>query len=79
MKVTVITIVIGAFGTVTKGLVQGLEDLEITEDSPNCSIIEIVQNTEKSPGDFKETCSHPNSSERTSADADVKNSQGVNS
>ena len=29
MKVTVILIVIGAFGTVTKRLVQGLEDLEI--------------------------------------------------
>ena len=30
MKVTIIPIVIGAFGTVTKGLVQGQEDLEIT-------------------------------------------------
>ena len=29
MKVTVIPIVISAFGTVTKGLVKGLEDLEI--------------------------------------------------
>ena len=29
MKVTVIPIVIGALGTVTEGLVQGLEDLEI--------------------------------------------------
>ena len=29
MKVTIIPIVIGALGTVTKGLVQGLEDLEI--------------------------------------------------
>ena len=29
MKVTVIPIVIKALGTVTKGLVQGLEDLEI--------------------------------------------------
>ena len=31
MKVTVIPIVIGALGTVTKGLIQGLEDLEIRE------------------------------------------------
>ena len=30
MKVTIIPIVIGVSGTVTKGLVQGLEDLEIT-------------------------------------------------
>ena len=29
MKVTVILIVIGAFGTVTKGLLKGLDDLEI--------------------------------------------------
>ena len=29
MKVTIIPIVIGALGTVNKGLVQGLEDLEI--------------------------------------------------
>ena len=30
MKVTIIRIVIGALGTLTKGLVQGLEDFEIT-------------------------------------------------
>ena len=29
MKVTIIPIVIGAFGTVNKGLLKGLEDLEI--------------------------------------------------
>ena len=29
MQVTIIPIVIGAFGTVTKGLLKGLEDLEI--------------------------------------------------
>ena len=29
MKVTIIAIVIGAFGTVTKGLLKGLEDLEV--------------------------------------------------
>ena len=30
MKVTIIPILIGALGTVSKGLVQGLENLEIT-------------------------------------------------
>ena len=30
MKVTIIPIAIGAFGTVTKGSLKGLEDLEIT-------------------------------------------------
>ena len=39
MKVTIIPIVIGAFGTVTKGLVQGLEDLEITW------LVETIQTT----------------------------------
>ena len=29
MLVTIITIVIGAFGTVTKGLLTGLEDLQV--------------------------------------------------
>ena len=29
MKVTIISIVIGAFGTITKGLLKGLEDLEV--------------------------------------------------
>ena len=29
MKVTIIPIVIGAFGTVSKGLLKGLDDLEV--------------------------------------------------
>ena len=29
MKVTIIPIVIGAFGTVTKGVLNGLEDMEV--------------------------------------------------
>ena len=29
MKVTIVPIVIGALGTITKGLLKGLEDLEI--------------------------------------------------
>ena len=29
MKVTIVPIVIGAFGTITKGLLKGLEDLEV--------------------------------------------------
>ena len=39
MKVKVIPIVIGALNTVTKGLVQGLEDLEIRER------VETIQTT----------------------------------
>ena len=50
MKVSVIPIVIGALGTVTKGLVKGLEDLEIRGW---VETIETGQNTEKSPGHLK--------------------------
>ena len=39
MKVTVILIVIGAFGTVTQGLVKKLEELEIR------TRLEIIQTT----------------------------------
>ena len=39
MKVTIIPIVIGALGTVIKGLVQELEDLKIT------GRVEVVQTT----------------------------------
>ena len=49
MKVTFISVVINALGTVTEGLIKGMEDLEIRErgeDYPNYSIIEIGQNTE---------------------------------
>ena len=54
MKVTVIKIVIGALGTVTKRFIQGLLDLEITgpDETINYKIIEIGQNTEKSHGDL---------------------------
>ena len=55
MKVRIIPLVIGALGTVTKRLVQRLEDLEITRrvDCPNYNIVEIGQTTEKSPGDLR--------------------------
>ena len=56
MKVTVVPIVIGAFGTVTKVLLKGLEDLEIgdrVETISNNSIIENCKNTGKSTGDLR--------------------------
>ena len=37
MKVTIVPIVIGAFGTITKGLLKGLEDLEV------CGRVETIQ------------------------------------
>ena len=50
---TIIPIVIGAFGTVTKGLLKGLEDLKVggrVETIQTTSIIENGQNSEKSHG-----------------------------
>ena len=55
-KVTIISIISGAFSTVTKGLLKGLKDLEVggqVETIQNHSIIENGQNTEKNPGDLR--------------------------
>ena len=76
MKVTIIPIVIGALGTVTKGLLKGLEDLEVggrvetiqtTALLKTDRILRIILETEM-------TCCHSISSERPSVYADVKNS-----
>ena len=56
MKVTIIPIVIGAFGTVTKGQFKGTGGFgswRTSGDHPNYSIIENGQNTEKSPIDLR--------------------------
>ena len=54
MKETVIPIVVGALGTVTKRLVKRQEDLEIKgRVETNYSIVEIGQDTEKSPGNLR--------------------------
>ena len=57
MQVTIIPIVIGAFGTVTKGLLKGLTrglgSWRTSGDHPNDSITENGQNTKKSPTDLR--------------------------
>ena len=81
MKVTIVPIVIGAFGTITKGLLKGLEDLEVgrrVEDYPNDSIAENGQNTEKSPGDLRRLPVTQTPVKKTSVNTDVKNSKRVN-
>ena len=68
---TVSAIVINALGTMSKGLVKGLEDLEIREQE------ETVQNTASLSRTLRrqvKTCCHSDSSERPSANAGVKNS-----
>ena len=52
----------------------GLRNKRTSEDHLNYSIVEISQNTKKSPGDL-ETCCHTNCSEKPSASVDVKNSR----
>ena len=64
MKVTIVPIVVGTLGTVTKRLLKGLEDLEVGGRG------ETIQTTA-----LQRTA---NSSEKPSANTDVKNSRGVN-
>ena len=46
MMVTIIPIVIGAFGTVTKGLLKGLEDMEVggrVETIPRTALLKTAR------------------------------------
>ena len=73
MKVTIIPIVIGAFCTVTKGLLKGLEDLEVGGRMETIQTTTLLK-TARILRRVLETCCHSNSSEKPSAYADVKNS-----
>ena len=73
MKVTIIPIVIGAFGTVNKGLLKGLEDLEVGGWVETIQTTALLK-TSRILRRVQETCCHSISSERASAYADMKNS-----
>ena len=80
MKVTVIPIVICAFGTVTKGLSKGLEDLEFegrVVTVQTTAFLRTASKLRRVLETWVDIC-HSNSSERPSAKTDVKNSQWVN-
>ena len=94
MKVTEIPILNGALGTVTKGLVPGLEHLEIRGRVKTLQDWKTYKSKDKwrpfklqhykdrpeyweESWRLEETCCHSNSSEKPSANADVKNSEGV--
>ena len=81
MKATIIPIVIGALGKVTKGLIQGLEDLEIIGRVETFQTTALLRSARilRRVLEIEETCCHSNSSERPSANADAKNSHGVSS
>ena len=72
MKVTIIPIGIGAFGTVTKVLLKGLEDLEVGGRVGHYWDWPVYW---EESWRLEETCCHSNSSERPSAKTDVKNSR----
>ena len=77
MKVTIIPIVIGAFGAVSKGLLKGTGGLEVggwVKNYPNYGIIENGQNTEKIPGNLRRLVV----TQIPPKNHQLKNSQGVN-
>ena len=77
MKVTIVPIVIGALGTITKGLLKGLEDLEIggwVETIQTTALLRTARILRR----VLETCCRSNSSVKPSVNTDVKNSKGVN-
>ena len=73
-------IVIGALGTVTKGFVQGLDDLEIRGRVETIHVTVYQDRSEywEESWRLEETYSHSDSSEKPSADAGVKNSKKCN-
>ena len=80
MKVTIVPIVIGALGTITKGFLNSLEDLKVD------GRVETIQTTAllKRPVSWdesrrlEETWCHSSSREKPSGNTDVKKSKEVN-
>ena len=78
MKVTIVPIVIGALGTITKGLLKSLEDLEVggrVETIQTTALLgtaRILRRVLETWGNLLSL------SEKPSANTDVKNSKGVN-
>ena len=77
MKVTIVPIVIGVLGTITKGLLKGLEDLEVGGRVETLQTTALLRTARILRRVLEETCCHSNSSEKPSANPDVKNCKGV--
>ena len=77
MKVMIVPIVIGAFGTITKGLLKGLKDLEAGRRVETIQMAALLR-TARILKRVLETYFHSNSSEKPSANTDVRNSKRVN-
>ena len=68
---------IGALGTVTEGLIKGLEELKLSgwmENHPTTALLRSAKILRR----VLETCCRSNSRRRPLANADMKNSEGVN-
>ena len=80
MKTTIVPIVIGAFGTVTEGSLKGLEDWKLADEWRPSKRQHFWRRTEYWEESWRldESCCHSNSSERPSANVDVKNSKRFN-
>ena len=80
MKLIFIRILIGAFGTVTEGLLKRVEDSEIRGRMESFQILLYWDRLEywEDSWRLEVTCCHSNFSERPSSNADEKNSQGTN-
>ena len=70
------TLLIGALGTVTKGLLKEMEDLEVGDEWRPPKILHYWERPDywKESWRLEETCCHSDSSEKSSGNADVKNS-----
>ena len=67
MKVTIVAIVIGAFGTITKGLSKGPEDLEVGRRVETIQMTALLRTARSWDESWRlgKTCCHSNSSEKT--------------
>ena len=80
MKVTIVPILIGAFGTITKGLLKGFEDLEVGGRVETIQLTALLR-TARILRRVLETWGDLLSLKlqwKPSANTDVKNSKGVN-
>ena len=61
MKVTIMPIVTGALGTITKGLLKGLGDLEVdgqVETIQTTALLRTARILRRGPWRLEETCCH---------------------
>ena len=80
MKVAIIPVVNGAFGTVTKGLLKGLEDLEVggrVETIQTTALLRTARIVRRVLETWEDLLSLKRQW-KTVTNADVKNSQGLN-